>query len=182
MAQEFAVNECESRCLAVSHATVAEGVTAEEVSVAVVGVEGEGRLPAATVTTVLGRDPAAVTAEETKTRLFLPMKMKQERMSTETTGQARWRNACFAHKRNPSSGSRHADTPGCAVSAATTGSTAGNANQRSSPGMPRSIQTQSQLKQLKGIALFALKQSTLGPSAPSTLVDTAMSVRFALKF
>ena len=63
MAQEFAVNECESRCLAVSHGTVAEGVTVEEVVVseAVVGVEGEGRVPAA-VTAVLGRDPAAVTA------------------------------------------------------------------------------------------------------------------------
>ena len=56
-------NECESRCLAVSHGTVGEGVTAEEVAVseAVVGVEGEGRVPAA-VTAVLGRDPAAVTA------------------------------------------------------------------------------------------------------------------------
>jgi len=63
MAQESAVNECESRCLAVSHGTVAEGVTAEEVAVseAVVGVEGEGRDLAA-VTAVLGRDPAAVTA------------------------------------------------------------------------------------------------------------------------
>jgi len=63
MAQEFAVNECESRCLAVSHGTVGEGVTAEEVAVseAVVEVEGEGRVPAA-VTAVLGRDPAAVTA------------------------------------------------------------------------------------------------------------------------
>ena len=38
---------------------------------------------------------------------------------------------------------------------------------------------QSKLKQLKGIALFALKQSI--PSAPSTLVDTAMSVCLALK-
>ena len=58
MAQEFAVNECESRCLAVSHGTVGEGATAEEVAVseAVVGAEGEGRVPAA-VTAVLGRDP-----------------------------------------------------------------------------------------------------------------------------
>ena len=90
-----------------------------------------------------------------------------------------WTVARASNKGDWISNPSDAETPGCIVSAATTGSTAGNATQRSWPGLPRSILMQSKLKQLKGIALFALKQSI--PSAPSTLVDTAMSVCLALK-
>ena len=49
-------------------------MTAEEVAVseAVVGVEGEGRVPAA-VTAVLGRDPAAVTAGMVTNTIITPV-------------------------------------------------------------------------------------------------------------
>ena len=53
---------------------MAEGATAEGVAVseAAVGVEGEGRVPAA-VTAVLGRDPAAVTAGMVTNTIITPV-------------------------------------------------------------------------------------------------------------